>query len=96
MPSATPPTIPKSHLSNPLATIEQLMTSGSQLDGVSKDVEDSVRYAGARLTQAAGVLLRLSQELVARAIVLCMRFYTGPEGGSLVVDGIDVGYRLSR
>ncbi|KAF2473161.1 uncharacterized protein BDR25DRAFT_282468 [Lindgomyces ingoldianus] len=72
-----------SHLATPLATIEQLETSGSQLDGIPADLEDSVRFAGARLTQAAGILLRLPQEIVAQAIVVFTRFFLGPEGGSL-------------
>ncbi|KAF2271826.1 uncharacterized protein EI97DRAFT_387127 [Westerdykella ornata] len=72
-----------SPLANPLATVAQLETSGSQLDGVPSDLEDSVRFAGARLTQAAGILLRLPQEVIAQAIVIFTRFWVGPEGGSL-------------
>lgn len=72
-----------SPLVNPLATVTQLETSGSQLDGIPTDLEDSIRFAGARLTQAAGILLRLPQEVVAQAIVIFMRFLVGPEGGSL-------------
>lgn len=69
-------------LSNPLATVEQLTSSSSQLDGIPADLESSIRYSGALLTQAAGVLLRLPQEIVAQAIVIFTRFYVGPEGGS--------------
>jgi hypothetical protein len=72
-----------SPLANPLATIAQLETSSSQLDGVPADLELSIRFAGARLTQAAGVLLRLPQEVIAQAIVIFTRFWVGPEGGSL-------------
>jgi len=72
-----------SHLANPLATIEQLASSASQLDGVPADLEDSVRYAGARLTQIAGILLRLPQDIIAQAIVIFTRFWVGAEGGSL-------------
>ncbi|KAH7046047.1 cyclin-like protein [Macrophomina phaseolina] len=72
-----------SHLANPLATLDQLAASGSQLDGVPPDLEDSIRFAGARLTQQAGVLLRLPQDIIAHAIVVFARFWLGPEGGSL-------------
>ncbi|KAL0265330.1 hypothetical protein SLS55_001295 [Diplodia seriata] len=72
-----------SHLSNPLATPAQLAQSGSQLDGVPSDLEDSIRFAGQRLTQQAGILLRLPQDIVAQAIVVYTRFWIGPEGGSL-------------
>lgn len=71
-----------SAFANPVATIEQLSTSASSLDGVPAELETSIRFSSACLTQAAGVLLRLPQEVIARAIVLFTRFYTGPEGGS--------------
>lgn len=73
-----------SHLLNPLATSLQLETSASQLDGVPKEIEDSIRFETARLTQAAGILLRLPQEIIAQAIVTLQRFWTGPDGGSLL------------
>jgi hypothetical protein len=79
-----------SPLANPLATVAQLETSGSLLDGIPSDLEDSVRFAGARLTQAAGVLLRLPQEVISQAIVVFMRFWLGPDGGSLVEFGAEV------
>ncbi len=78
-------------LSNPLATPSQLSTSPSQLDGVPSDLEVSVRYAGAKLTQAAGVLLRLPQDIIAQAIVIYLRFWIGSEGGSMMVHGAKVG-----
>ena len=71
-----------STLSNPLATPEQLSNSSSQLDGLPADLESSIRYKAAILTQAAGILLNLPQEIIAQAIVTLTRFYTGPEGGS--------------
>lgn len=77
-------------LSNPLASVEQLSTSGSQLDGVPADLETSVRYAGAQLTQAAGILLRLPQEIIAQAIVVYYRFYAGSEGGSFRTNAAKV------
>jgi hypothetical protein len=76
-------TMQPSPLVNPQVTPTQLETSGSQLDGIPRDLEDSVRFAGAQLTQAAGVLLRLPQEVVAQAIIVFMRFWVGSEGGSL-------------
>lgn len=72
-----------SALANPLASPDQLSTSGSQLDGVPASLETSVLHIGARLTQVAGILLRLPQDLIAQAIVIFTRFWIGPEGGSL-------------
>lgn len=72
-------------LSNSLATPAQLATSSSSLDGIPADLETSIRYASVRLTQAAGVLLRLQQNTIAQAIVLFTRFWIGPEGGSLAI-----------
>lgn len=83
-------------LSNALATPAQLSTSSSSLDGVPSDLETSIRYAGAQLTQAAGVLLRLSQDIIAQAIVTFTRFWIGPEGGSLGIYAAKVGARLGR
>src|SRR5438874_10423334 len=85
-----------SPLANPLATVAQLESSGSQLDGIPVDLEISIRFAGARLTQAAGVLLRLPQDVVAQAIVLYTRFWVGPEGGSFRVYGAKVYYYTSE
>lgn len=73
-----------------MATVAQLETSGSQLDRIPPDLEDSIRYAGARLTQAAGVLLRLPQEVIAQAIIVFMGFWAGAEGGSLAEFGAGV------
>ena len=79
-------------LSNPLATLEQLSISSSQLDGLSAELEASIRLAGARLTQAAGILLRLPQEIIAQAIVIFTRFYAGPEGGSFLINSANVDF----
>ncbi|KAF2176629.1 hypothetical protein K469DRAFT_678421 [Zopfia rhizophila CBS 207.26] len=78
-----------SQLANPLATVAQLESSGSQLDGIPADLEDSIRFAGARLTQTAGILLRLPQEIIAQAIIVFTRFWIGPEGGSLIQYGAE-------
>lgn len=79
------------HLSNALATPEQLSTSSSSIDGVAADLEASIRFAGTQLTQAAGILLRLSQDIIAQAIVTFTRFWIGPEGGSLRIYPVKVG-----
>lgn len=71
------------YLSNVLATPDQLSNSSSSIDGVPADLETSIRCAGAQLTQAAGVLLHLSQDIIAQAIVIFMRFWLGADGGSL-------------
>ncbi|KAM5444693.1 hypothetical protein MferCBS31731_000147 [Microsporum ferrugineum] len=73
------------HLSNSLATPAQLEHTSSSLDGVPEELERSVRYAGVKLTQAAGVLVQLPQDVIAQAIVVFTRFWVGPEGGSLTV-----------
>ncbi|KAI4222230.1 MAG: hypothetical protein L6R36_006292 [Xanthoria steineri] len=76
-----------SSLSNPLATVEQLSNSSSSLDGVPPSLESSVRFAGLQITQAAGILLRMPQEIIAQAMVIFTRFYLGPEGGSVRKNG---------
>ena len=81
-------------LSNPLATPDELTTSSSQLDGLSVDLENSIRYTGALLTQAAGILLRLPQEIISQAIVTFTRFYVGPEGDSFRVRAAKVSTLL--
>lgn len=82
-----------SSLSNPLATVDQLSTSSSQLDGVPADLESSLRFAGTQLTQAAGILLRLPHEIIAQAIVIFYRFYIGSEGGSFRINAVKVRRR---
>ena len=69
-------------LSNPLATVEQLESTASQADGVPIELERSLRYHGALLTQSAGILLKLPQEIIGQAIVTFARFYVGAEDGS--------------
>ena len=80
-------------ISNPLATISQLSTSSSQLDNIPASLETSLRFAGAQLTQAAGILLRLPQEIIAQAIVTFYRYYVGPEGGSFRINAVKVRRR---
>ena len=83
-------TMTSSSLINPLATPAQLSTSSSSLDSVRQNVESAAIYVGACLTQSAGILLRLPQDVIARAIILFTRFWTGPEGGSLKEVGAAV------
>ena len=77
-------------LSNRLVTVEQLSMTSSRLDGISPDLEASIRHAGCCLTQQAGILLRLPQDIVAQAIVTFTRFYAGGEGGSFRVHAAKV------
>jgi hypothetical protein len=77
------PVIGLSHITNPLATPDQLQTTASQLDRIPADLGTSIKFEGSRLIQAAGILLHLPQELVAEAIIIFSRFWLGPEGGSL-------------
>ncbi|KAG9588660.1 cyclin, partial [Aureobasidium melanogenum] len=77
------PVIGLSHITNPLATPDQLQTTASQLDRIPADLEISIKFEGSRLIQAAGILLHLPQELIAEAIIVFSRFWLGPEGGSL-------------
>jgi hypothetical protein len=71
-------------LCNQLVAASQLETSSSQLDGVPPSLEDAIRFHSAHLLQAAGILLRLPQDLIAQAIVLLFRYWTGPDGGSML------------
>ncbi|TVY30285.1 Cyclin-L2 [Lachnellula hyalina] len=68
-----------SHLSNPLATAEQLYQKTST-NALPIELQDSIRFYTARLTQAAGILLRLPQDITAQANVLLFRYW--------LVDGL--------
>ncbi len=58
------------HLTNPLVTAEQL----SRFKASEDEESISIRFAQSQLTSAAGVLLRLTQEVIAQAIILLQRF----------------------
>lgn len=58
------------HLTNPLATSQQL----ASLRDNDPENGQSIRYAQAQLTSVAGILLRLPQDVIAQAIVLLQRF----------------------
>lgn len=62
------------HLTNPLVTVEQLYSLQDD-DRNHTENGQSVRFAQALLTQAAGILLRLPQEVVATSLVLLQRFW---------------------
>ncbi|KAF7514287.1 hypothetical protein GJ744_000057 [Endocarpon pusillum] len=62
------------HLTNPLVTVEQLYSLQDD-DRNHAENGQSVRYAQAVLTQAAGILLRLPQDVVATSLVLLQRFW---------------------
>ena len=84
------PISPLTSLTNPLATVDQLESTASQVDGVSIELERSLRYHGALLTQAAGILLKLPQENTAQAVIILARFYVGSEGGSFRRNSLKV------
>ncbi|KAG4443902.1 hypothetical protein IFR05_000668 [Cadophora sp. M221] len=67
-----------SHLTNPLTTPLQLSSNPSS--HLPQELQDSIRFYTARLTQAAGILLRLPQNITAQANVLLFRYW--------VVDGL--------
>ncbi|OAP61384.1 hypothetical protein AYL99_03587 [Fonsecaea erecta] len=58
------------HLSNPLATSAQLL----KLKNTDDDEDTTTWFPQFMLTSGAGILLRLSQEVIAHAIVLLQRF----------------------
>jgi hypothetical protein len=66
-----------SHLTNPLATSTQLYKSTADplSHSLPPELQDSVRFYTARLTQAAGILLRLGQDITAQACVLLFRYW---------------------
>ncbi|KAJ6447069.1 cyclin [Purpureocillium lavendulum] len=63
-----------SHLTNPLATTEQLLLRAS-LSTVPQDLQESVFVATQCLTQAAGKLLRAPPAVTAQANVLLARYW---------------------
>jgi cyclin L len=74
-----------SHLWNPLVTAQQIEDSNAN-NALPAELQDSIRFYTARLTQAAGILLRLPQDIAAQAVVLLMRFW--------VVEGL-IKYEFS-
>jgi hypothetical protein len=64
-----------SHLVNPLASLNQL--ANFRQHDVSLELQRSMLFASARLTQTAGILLRLPQDIIAQAVVIFQRFWIG-------------------
>jgi hypothetical protein len=62
-----------SHLSNPLASAKQL--GSKEVNGLPIELQENIRFYTARLTQSAGLLLRLSQDVTAQAIIMLFRHW---------------------
>ncbi|KAL9112882.1 MAG: hypothetical protein Q9227_002959 [Pyrenula ochraceoflavens] len=62
-------------IANPLATPEQIIDLRDSDAVNSLEKADSVRFVQSQLTQAAGVLLRIPQEIISQAIILITRFW---------------------
>jgi hypothetical protein len=63
------------HLSNALVTSEQLSRLHDGTSLYRTEDAQSIRFVQGELTQAAGVLLRLPQEVIANTIVILQRFW---------------------
>ena len=63
------------HLANPLVTSKQLSRLRDESSQYWTEDAQTIRFVQAQLTQAAGVLLRLPQEVIATAIVILQRFW---------------------
>ncbi|KAJ1799926.1 hypothetical protein LPJ59_001481 [Coemansia sp. RSA 2399] len=62
-------------LRNPLLTLEQISASPSETQGLPKDLETDMRAYGCHLIEAAGIVLRVPQVVMASAQILFQRFY---------------------
>jgi cyclin L len=67
------------HFANPLVSPEQLTSSTRINDAVPQSTQDVIRFSTSRLTQAAGILLRLPQSVTAQAVVVLYRYWTVEE-----------------
>ncbi|EXJ62392.1 hypothetical protein A1O7_02827 [Cladophialophora yegresii CBS 114405] len=65
------------YLTNPLVTADQLI----KLKTLDDEDAPSIRFAQFQLTSAAGILLQLSQEVIAHAIILLQRFLVSSRPG---------------
>ncbi|KAI1259782.1 cyclin [Xylariaceae sp. FL1019] len=63
------------HMTNPLATVDQLYRRTSSFGALPSDLQDAIFFATQSLTQAAGLLLRLPQSVTAQASVVLARFW---------------------
>ncbi|KAI0022727.1 hypothetical protein F4780DRAFT_777480 [Xylariomycetidae sp. FL0641] len=68
------PSIEMAHMTNPLATVDQLYRRSS-FGALPPDLQDLIFFATQCLTQAAGVLLRIPQSVTAQANVLLARYW---------------------
>ncbi|RYP71816.1 hypothetical protein DL769_004622 [Monosporascus sp. CRB-8-3] len=62
------------HMTNPLATVEQLYRRNS-FGAIPTDLQDIIFFTTQCLTQAAGILLRLPQSVTAQANVVLARYW---------------------
>ncbi|KAI0915003.1 cyclin [Ustulina deusta] len=63
------------HMTNPLATADQLYRRTSSFGALPSDLQDAIFFATQSLTQAAGLLLRLPQSVTAQANVVVARYF---------------------
>ncbi|KAI0392027.1 cyclin-like protein [Xylariaceae sp. FL0594] len=73
------------HLTNPLATVDQLYRRRT-FSALPTDLQDAIFFSTQRLTQAAGLLLRLPQSVTAQASVVLARYWVGMEEEALLRD----------
>lgn len=77
------------HLTNPLVSPEQLASCTRINDALPQSAQDLIRFSTAKLTQAAGILLRLPQSVSAQAVVVLYRYWAVEE---LTRDEFKVAY----
>ncbi|KAI1275268.1 cyclin [Xylaria sp. FL0933] len=63
------------HMTNPLATVDQLYKRTASFGALPSDLQDAIFFATQTLTQAAGLLLRLPQSVTAQANVVLARYW---------------------
>ncbi|KAI1328348.1 cyclin-like protein [Xylariaceae sp. FL0255] len=63
------------HLTNPLATVDQLYRRTTSFGTLPSDLQEAIFFATQSLTQAAGLLLRLPQSVTAQANVVLARYW---------------------
>jgi cyclin L len=68
------PTTAMAHMTNPLATVDQLYRRNT-LSSLPRDLQETIFYSTQLLTQAAGLLLRLPQSVTAQANVILARYW---------------------
>lgn len=75
------------HLTNPLVSPEQLASCTRINAAHPQSFQDQIRFSTAKVTQSAGILLRLPQSVSAQAVVLLYRYWTVEE---LIRDEFEV------